>query len=280
MWRAPSNCQPERLRSSGGWCTSRSFRHSDGFPHRLRSPRGCCRSPCFPGCAPAKRSSGRFWALSRCWRGGKSAGSAGFAGQAVRRRPPRPLQRVAKPRAQHYVQSLCQLSVYAYWGWYWPPVYDFAPLLLGQLLFAYAFDMLLSWSRREPFLFGFGPFPIVFSTNLFLWFKDDWFALQFVTDRAGVRRQGLCPMAARRPARAHLQSLGIHARRVLTRAADDRNDAPDVGPGNRHDPEPGPAHLYGALRHRPRRHVLLCDHAGDGGSSGDALCARAPSTWR
>jgi Na+-translocating ferredoxin:NAD+ oxidoreductase RnfD subunit len=87
---------------------------------------------------------------------------------------------VAKPRAQHYVQSLCQLSVYAYWGWYWPPVYDFAPLLLGQLLFAYAFDMLLSWSRREPFLFGFGPFPIVFSTNLFLWFKDDWFALQFV----------------------------------------------------------------------------------------------------
>jgi Na+-translocating ferredoxin:NAD+ oxidoreductase RnfD subunit len=85
-----------------------------------------------------------------------------------------------RPRAQHYVQSLCQGSVYVYWGWYWSPVYDFAPLLLGQLLFAYAFDMLLTWSRREPFLVGFGPFPIVFSTNLFLWFKDDWFSLQFV----------------------------------------------------------------------------------------------------
>jgi hypothetical protein len=85
-----------------------------------------------------------------------------------------------KPRAQHYVQSLCQFGVYAYWGWYWSPVYDFAPLLLGQLLFAYAFDILLTWSRREPFLVGFGPFPIVFSTNLFLWFKDDWFSLQFV----------------------------------------------------------------------------------------------------
>ena len=84
-----------------------------------------------------------------------------------------------RPRAQHYVQSLCQFSVYAYWGWYWPPVYDFAPLLLGQLLFAYAFDILLTWSRRQPFLVGFGPFPIVFSTNLFLWFKDDWFSLQF-----------------------------------------------------------------------------------------------------
>jgi hypothetical protein len=87
--------------------------------------------------------------------------------------------RVGKPRPQHYVQSLCQFAVYAYWGWYWPPVYDFLPLLLGQLLFAYAFDILLAWSRREEYVLGFGPFPIVFSTNLFLWFKDDWFSLQF-----------------------------------------------------------------------------------------------------
>ena len=83
------------------------------------------------------------------------------------------------PRAQHYVQSLCQFSVYLYWGWYWPPVYAYFPLLVGQLLFAYAFDMLLAWSRRERYALGFGPFPIVFSTNLFLWFKDDWFAWQF-----------------------------------------------------------------------------------------------------
>jgi hypothetical protein len=87
--------------------------------------------------------------------------------------------RTATPRPQHYVQSLCQFAVYAYWGWYWPPVYDFMPLLFAQLLFAYAFDILLAWSRREEYVLGFGPFPIVFSTNLFLWFKDDWFALQF-----------------------------------------------------------------------------------------------------
>ncbi len=96
-----------------------------------------------------------------------------------------PALRLAKPRAQHYVQSVCQLSVYAYWGWYWPPVYDFAPLLLGQLVFAYAFDMLLAWSRREDYLLGFGPFPIIFSTNLFLWFKDDWFSLQFLLVAVG-----------------------------------------------------------------------------------------------
>jgi Na+-translocating ferredoxin:NAD+ oxidoreductase RnfD subunit len=92
---------------------------------------------------------------------------------------------LARPRAQHYVQSLCQFGVYAYWGWYWAPVYDFAPLLLGQLFFAYAFDILLSWSRRQDFVVGFGPFPIVFSTNLFLWFKDDWFIWQFVLIAVG-----------------------------------------------------------------------------------------------
>ena len=84
------------------------------------------------------------------------------------------------PRSQHYIQMFCHLGVYAYWGWYWPPVYDFMPLLAGQLLFAYAFDILLAWSKRMAWVPGFGPFPIVFSTNLFLWFKDDWFALQFL----------------------------------------------------------------------------------------------------
>jgi len=91
----------------------------------------------------------------------------------------------SKPRAQHYVQSLCQFSVYLYWGWYWPPVYAHFPLLLGQLLFAYAFDMLLAWSRRERYALGFGPFPIVFSTNLFLWFRDEWFAWQFAVIAVG-----------------------------------------------------------------------------------------------
>jgi hypothetical protein len=89
------------------------------------------------------------------------------------------------PRAQHYVQAMCQVSVYAYWGWHWRPVYDFATLLAAQLLFAYAFDMLLSWSRRGSYALGFGPFPIIFSTNLFLWFKDDWFALQFLLVAVG-----------------------------------------------------------------------------------------------
>jgi NQR2, RnfD, RnfE family len=89
------------------------------------------------------------------------------------------------PRPQHYIQMCCHLAVYSYWGWYWEPVYPYAPLLAAQLCFAYAFDILLAWTRRQPFGMGFGPVPIVFSTNLFLWFKDDWFILQFLLIAVG-----------------------------------------------------------------------------------------------
>lgn len=88
-------------------------------------------------------------------------------------------------RAQHYVQACAQLSVYLYWGWYWRQVYDSAYLILAQLVFAYAFDMLLSWSKRDHYTLGMGPFPIVFSINLFMWFKPDWFSLQFVMVATG-----------------------------------------------------------------------------------------------
>lgn len=89
-------------------------------------------------------------------------------------------------KKQHYLQACAQGLVLLYWGWYWRPVYDFAPFIAAQLLFAYAFGMLLAWSRRQPYLLGFGPFPIVFSINLFLWFKPDWFYLQFLLVALGL----------------------------------------------------------------------------------------------
>lgn len=89
-------------------------------------------------------------------------------------------------RKQHYIQALVQFSVYLYWGYFWRPVYDHLWHIVGQLVFAYALDMLLTWSRREKYTLGFGAFPIVFSTNLFLWFKDDWFYLQFLLIAVGI----------------------------------------------------------------------------------------------
>jgi tetratricopeptide (TPR) repeat protein len=88
-------------------------------------------------------------------------------------------------RQQHYVQAVAQLSIYVYWGWYWRQVYDSAYLIAAQLVFAYAFDMLLTWSRRNHYTLGFGPFPIIFSINLFMWFKPNWFYLQFVMVAVG-----------------------------------------------------------------------------------------------
>jgi hypothetical protein len=80
----------------------------------------------------------------------------------------------------HYVQAGVQLCIYAYWGWYWREVYAQIPLILAQLLFLYSFDAALSWSRGRRWRLGCGPLPIVLSTNVFIWFKPDWFAFQFV----------------------------------------------------------------------------------------------------
>jgi hypothetical protein len=83
-------------------------------------------------------------------------------------------------RPQHYLQAIAHCSIFVYWGFYWDPIRDAAALIAAQIVFAYVFDMLLSWSRGHDYLLGFGPFPIIFSTNLFLRFRDDWFYLQFL----------------------------------------------------------------------------------------------------
>jgi len=83
-------------------------------------------------------------------------------------------------RPQHYLQACLQGTLILYWGFHWREVYHAAPLILAQLLFAYAFDSLLSWTHRRSFSLGFGPFPIIFSLTLFFWFKDEWFYWQFV----------------------------------------------------------------------------------------------------
>jgi TPR repeat protein len=83
------------------------------------------------------------------------------------------------PRAVHWVQMIMHSCVFAYWGWYWREVYHEIPLIAAQIVFLYVLDMLVCWSRRDNWILGFGPIPIILSMNLFLWFRDDWFYLQF-----------------------------------------------------------------------------------------------------
>jgi hypothetical protein len=100
-------------------------------------------------------------------------------------RSPTPLRVEVELRKQHYMQACAQLSVLVYWGMYWAPVRAAAPLIVAQLLFAFAFDMLLAASRRRQYTLGFAPVPVVFSTNLFLWFKPNWFGFQFALIATG-----------------------------------------------------------------------------------------------
>src|SRR5262245_349226 len=94
-------------------------------------------------------------------------------------------------RKQHYLQACAQGSVLVYWGAYWSQVPDAALLIAAQLAFAYGVDALLAWCRRDTYTLGFGPFPVVFSTNLFLWFKPEWFYLQFLMIAVGFAAKEL-----------------------------------------------------------------------------------------
>lgn len=96
-----------------------------------------------------------------------------------------------QPVKQHYIQASVQIVLYLYWGYHWQvgderPIYVQAPLILAQFFYLYAFDALWSWTRGRAWRFSSGPTPIVLSTNLFIWFKDDWFIWQFAMLTAGL----------------------------------------------------------------------------------------------
>ena len=98
---------------------------------------------------------------------------------------------VTAPIRQHYIQACVQTSLYVYWGWWWVqdgvrPIYQQAPLIVAQFAFLYAFDALLQWSRGRPWRLSSGPTPIVLSTNLFIWFRDDAFGWQFAVVALGL----------------------------------------------------------------------------------------------
>lgn len=83
------------------------------------------------------------------------------------------------PKPQHWVQAIAQVMIYIWWARYVPTINAFIPFLVPQIVFAYAVDALLNWTRRDTYAFGFGPIPVILSLNLFLLFRPDWFYWQF-----------------------------------------------------------------------------------------------------
>lgn len=110
----------------------------------------------------ASAGAGALWLA---WLARRAGGFAALDLEVVIRRP-------------HWVQMLTHSSIYVYWGWHVPLVRTQVPLILAQVVFAFLIDALLSWHKRRPWTLGFGPIPIVGSTNLFLWFRDDHYHLQ------------------------------------------------------------------------------------------------------
>jgi hypothetical protein len=137
---------------------------------------------CLSVLGPIRENPKTFWAFL----GAALALCAWNAILAATLRTGRKLTLEVVLKKQHYLQACIQGSLFLYWGWYWRQVYDFVPFILAQLLFAYAFDMLLCWSRHDTYALGFAPFPVVFSINLFLWFKPEWFYLQFALVALGI----------------------------------------------------------------------------------------------
>jgi hypothetical protein len=88
-------------------------------------------------------------------------------------------------RPQHWVQAVAQTAILLYWGHYVHFVYAYLPMIAAQVAFAYGVEALVNWSRGDEHVLGFGPFPIVLSINLFLWFKPEWFFLQFAVILVG-----------------------------------------------------------------------------------------------
>ncbi|MGD8320753.1 MAG: hypothetical protein PVJ02_09870 [Gemmatimonadota bacterium] len=96
------------------------------------------------------------------------------------RKAGRGLTLIVSLKPQHWVQTIAQLVIYYWWGSHVPIVAAFAPFIVAQIIFAYGVDALLNWSRRDEYYLGFGPFPIILSINLFLWFRPEVFYWQFV----------------------------------------------------------------------------------------------------
>lgn len=79
------------------------------------------------------------------------------------------------------IQQLAQVMIYVGLSLHWPQMSEQLPLTLAQVAFAFLVDMLWVWSRGESeYRLSLSPTPIVLSINLFLWFRDEWFAFQWL----------------------------------------------------------------------------------------------------
>jgi hypothetical protein len=89
-----------------------------------------------------------------------------------------------------------QLTILLYWSLYWPELRSHWGWIGLHVLFCYGLDAALAWAADRPWRLTAGMFPVVFSTNLFLYYVDESmlyaYALYVVAlvGKATLRRDG------------------------------------------------------------------------------------------
>ena len=168
------------------------------------------------------------------------------------------------PRKQHYLQACAQGSVLLYWGWYWRPVYEARRRSSPRSSSSPTPSTCCSPGRgATPTRSASVPFPVIFSINLFLWFKPDWFYLQFLMVALGFAAKELIRWN-RDGRRVHIFNPSSFPLAVFSLGADpDGRERHHLGPGDRDHAVLSAAHVPAAVPGRPAGTVLLRRHVDD-----------------
>lgn len=84
-------------------------------------------------------------------------------------------------RPNHFVPATIQVTLFSYWALYVPTVRERFVDIAAQLLFAYTLDAVIATVRGRPWTFRVAVAPIVFSTNLFMWYIEPWLQCTAIT---------------------------------------------------------------------------------------------------
>jgi hypothetical protein len=96
-------------------------------------------------------------------------------------------------RLPHLIPAIIQALIFLYWSVYWSGVRDHASSIAMQLALAFAADAAFSFARTGLWRVGASPFPVVLSTNLFVWFNPPGVILSILVafaSKAFLHRSG------------------------------------------------------------------------------------------
>lgn len=77
------------------------------------------------------------------------------------------------------LQPMVQLTILSYWAIYWTDLRSHAGFIALHILFCYGLDLAWSWTLGRRWRLTLGVFPVVFSTNLFLYYQPEHMILAY-----------------------------------------------------------------------------------------------------